>query len=104
MHDTWHRRLTASAAVLALASLRISHLFATPWTVLWPRAMVMGGAYTAIAEGPVGAYWNPAVLGQPENPSGVQVPIGARAEFNGSVLQGANDLNQINKDCAAGGA
>jgi len=81
--------------LLLQCSILANSLYATPWTVLGPRAMGMGGAYTAIAEGPVGAYWNPAGLGQPENPSGIQVPIGAQGVFSGSVLQGANDINKI---------
>lgn len=89
------RRLLASICAAALVGSAVNPLYATPWTVLGPRAIGMGGAYTAIAEGPVGAYWNPAGLGQPENPSGVAVPISAQGTFSGSVLQGANDLHQV---------
>ena len=42
---------------------------ATEWHVLGARSMAMGGSGVALAGGPVGAYWNPAGLGQIENPS-----------------------------------
>ncbi|MEK7746157.1 MAG: conjugal transfer protein TraF, partial [Elusimicrobiota bacterium] len=61
----------------------------------------MGGAGVAIAQGPEASYWNPAGLGQLYNTSGLAFPIGARGEFTGTVLQGANDLNQLAQDCDA---
>ena len=75
---------------------------ATQWVTMGPRAMAMGGAYTAIAEGPVGAYYNPGALGQViDNPSGVQVQGSGRAEFAGLAIQGANDYFQVAKACKA---
>jgi len=87
--------LSSAAAVSASA---------TPWHVMGPRAMGMGGAYTAIAQGPSAAYWNPAGLGQLYNTWGLEVPAGFRMEFTGAVLQGANDLNDLNKTCSGAGA
>jgi len=75
--------------------------WATEWHSFGARAMGMGGVGVALAQGPVGAYWNPAGLGQIENPSGLQIPLSAHAELSGPVLEGANDLNQIGKDCQA---
>ncbi|HAM35380.1 MAG TPA: hypothetical protein DEB40_10215 [Elusimicrobia bacterium] len=77
---------------------------ATEWHVLGTRAMGMGGAGVAVAEGPVGAYWNPASLARSESPSGVQVPVDAHMELTGNFLEGANDLYDISKDCLASGA
>ncbi|MEK9144112.1 MAG: hypothetical protein AAB339_00715, partial [Elusimicrobiota bacterium] len=74
---------------------------ATQWHDFGPRAMGMGGAGVAIAQGPEASYWNPAGLGQLYNTSGLAFPIGARGEFTGTVLQGANDLNQLAQDCDA---
>ena len=33
-----------------------------------PRALGMGGAYVAVAEGSISSYWNPAGLGRLEYP------------------------------------
>ncbi|PCI40404.1 MAG: hypothetical protein COB53_01370 [Elusimicrobia bacterium] len=73
---------------------------ATPWHNLGPRAMGMGGAHVAIAQGPSAAYWNPAGLGQLFDSSGVEILAGIRVEATGGVLLGANDLNQLAKDCS----
>ncbi|MFA6002662.1 MAG: conjugal transfer protein TraF [Elusimicrobiota bacterium] len=75
--------------------------YATEWHVLGARAMGMGGAGVAVAEGPVGAYWNPATLARPESPSGVQIPVDAHIEITGQFLEGANDLNDISDACQA---
>ncbi|MDE1976284.1 MAG: hypothetical protein KGI84_03360, partial [Elusimicrobia bacterium] len=69
---------------------------AVEWQSFGPRAMGMGGAGVALAQGPVASYWNPAGLGQVENPSGFELPVGAQASINGSLIQGIKDLNQLN--------
>lgn len=89
----------AACAALALAAAPAR---ATSWHNLGPRAMGMGGAQVALAQGPLASYWNPAGLGQLYNSSGFAFGGGARGAFTGSVLEGANDLNQLNKDCSAG--
>ena len=95
---TMKRTLTLGFSLTVLAA----SVQATEWHVLGPRAMGMGGAGVALAQGPVGAYWNPAGLGQTENPSGIQVPIGMNLELTGQFLEGANDFHDISKDCPAG--
>jgi len=87
-----------------LALLLAAPAGAVPWHTFGPRAMGMGGAHVAIAQGPTASYWNPAGLGQLYNESGFEFPIGARAEFTGTVLEAANDLNEIKKACDAGNA
>ena len=88
---------------LFLSSILIANISsATEWHVLGARSMAMGGAGVALAGGPVGAYWNPAGLGQIDNPSGLQIPVGVHLAVSGSVLQGANDLYQIQKACNSG--
>lgn len=91
-------------SVLATILLLPLSASATEWHNYGARAMGMGGTGTALAQGPVGAYWNPGGLDQKENPWGVEVPIAGHAAITGEFIQGANDLNQINKDCQAGGA
>ncbi|MFH1618937.1 MAG: conjugal transfer protein TraF [bacterium] len=68
---------------------------AEQWKILGPRPMGMGGAFVAVAKGPIAQYWNPAGLAQEENTSGLELPIGARAEFTGGVLQDANALGRL---------
>lgn len=86
----------------ALAAALASPAGAVPWHTFGPRAMGMGGAHVAIAQGPSAAYWNPAGLGQLYNESGIEFPIGARAEFTGTVLEAANDIEELRKACQAG--
>lgn len=89
------------AALVAL--LFAANASATEWNVLGPRALAMGGAGVALPQGAQSAYWNPAALGLADNPSGLQVPMGGHLGITGSVLKGANDLNQLNKDCSGTG-
>lgn len=89
-------RLSLGFLILSLAAPAL----ATQWVTMGPRAMGMGGAYTAIAEGPLGAYYNPGALGQVvENPSGVVLHGSGRYEITGSVLEGANDAYELSKIC-----
>ena len=61
-----------------------------------PRALGMGGAGVATAQGPLAAYWNPAALGRKVgNAYGLQVPFGAHYGITGSVVEGANDLRAL---------
>lgn len=95
------RKLTSiifSAALLASAARPAA---AMPWHSMGPRAMGMGGSQVALAQGPLASYWNPAGLGQLYNKHGLSVPVGARGEFTGSVLEGANNVYQLHQDCAA---
>jgi hypothetical protein len=75
---------------------------ATEWTTLGPRPMAMGGAGVALPQGAQSAYWNPAALASADNPSGVQFPLGGRLNISGSVIQGAQDLHDINEACQNG--
>jgi hypothetical protein len=93
---------SALSAVLAL--LIASPAGATPWNDFGPRAMGMGGAQVAIAQGPLAAYWNPAGLGQLYDTTGFEAVGTGQAQFTGTILRGANDLNQVAQDCSSGGA
>ncbi len=90
-------RTTLSLALLAFCT----SASAAPWHTIGPRAMGMGGASVALAQGPLASYWNPGALGQLYNTNGLAIPFGLRGEFTGTVLQGANDLNQLISDCNA---
>src|SRR5206468_11370148 len=94
------RKFLALVTILSLAA----SASATEWQQLGPRALAMGGAGVALPQGAQSAYWNPAQLGLSDNPSGVQVPLGAHMGITGPVLKGANDLNHLNKECSSGGA
>lgn len=94
------KKLLAAALTAVLAA----PAGAVPWHTFGPRAMGMGGAHVALAQGPTASYWNPAGLGQLYNESGAEFPIGARAEFTGTVLEAANDLEELRKACAANNA
>lgn len=89
---------------LALAVALSTPAGAVQWHNMGPRAMGMGGAQVAIAQGPLASYWNPAGYGQLYNTSGLEIPIGGRGEFTGTVLEGAKDLNEIYNACKAGNA
>ncbi len=94
--------------MIKTSSLFLSLIFfaqtahATAWNILGPRAMGMGGAGVALAQGAVGSYWNPAGLGQVENPSGLQVPVSGHVAFSGSLLRGLNDIKTLNDNCPSG--
>lgn len=73
---------------------------ATQWVTMGPRAMGMGGAFVAVAEGPLGAYYNPGALGRIiGNPAGVVMQGSGHYEIGGSVFEGANDLYEIASRC-----
>jgi len=93
-------RKTIIASMLSFALA--GQAAATPWHDMGPRAMAMGGTGVALAQGPLAAYWNPAGLGQQYGTSGLIIPaVGIRLEATGTVLEGANDINEINKACEA---
>ncbi len=74
---------------------------AVEWNVLGARALGMGGAGVAVPQGPSDNYWNPANLGSAESKSGFAVPVGVHFGITGSVLEGANDLDELSKRSAA---
>lgn len=91
------RRLSASLALSVCLSLATQPVFADVFHILGPRATGMGGAFVAMAEGPIAQYWNPAGLAQEATASkwGIQLPVGARGEFTGGILKDANKLGDL---------
>jgi hypothetical protein len=88
-----NRSLLAALLLLAPGA----DVSAEVWHVLGPRATGMGGAFVAVAQGPIAQYWNPAGLAQEATASkwGLQAPVGAKVEFTGNVLQDANTLGDL---------
>lgn len=87
------------AVLLAAVPVR-----ALEWHTMGARAVGMGGAGVALAQGPIAAYWNPAALGRPStNAYGLQIPFGVHAALTGSVIEGAKNLKKVSDACASGG-
>ncbi len=85
-------------ALLALF-LAVSPASALEWHTRGARALGMGGAGVALAEGPLASYWNPAALGRPSvNAYGLQVPFGVHAALTGPVYEGAKNLQNLNNN------
>lgn len=83
--------LLLAALLLAAAPVR-----ALEWHARGARALGMGGAGVALAQGPLASYWNPAALGRPTaNTHGVQIPFGVHAALTGSVIEGAQNLENL---------
>jgi hypothetical protein len=69
---------------------------ALEWHARGPRALAMGGAGVALAQGPLASYWNPAALGRSgANSYGVQTPLGAHVALTGTVYEGMKDLQAL---------
>ncbi|MDD5302177.1 MAG: conjugal transfer protein TraF [Elusimicrobia bacterium] len=90
-------------AFLALLIASSSPVRALEWHARGARALGMGGAGVALAQGPLAAYWNPAALGRPtSNAYGLQIPFGVHAAMTGSVIEGAKNLKNLYDNKANG--
>lgn len=69
------------------------------WQIMGTRPMGMGGAFVAVAEGPIAQYWNPGglVKHDDDNYSGFQLPIGITAEATGSIAENASKIADMSK-------
>lgn len=72
----------------------ITSVYSEQWQVLGTRAMGMGGAYVAMAKGPVAQYWNPAGLAQKstETFNGLEISAGAGIEATGGILDNVTKI------------
>lgn len=86
-------------ALLAALSLA-APASAVDWNSLGARAVGMGGAGVAVPQGPVDVYWNPANLGAADSKTGFQVPLTAHFGLTGTMIEGANDLDEIANNAA----
>ncbi len=96
---------TSALLALLLLSVFVSPASALEWHARGARALGMGGAGVASAQGPLASYWNPAALGRTTvNSYGLAIPLGVHAGLTGSVIEGANDLRRMRDDANAGNA
>jgi hypothetical protein len=64
--------------------------------------MGMGGAFVAVAQGPIAQYWNPAGLVKSSaNVSGMDIPVGVMAEFTGDVVDHASQIGDLSSSYKA---
>ncbi len=71
-------------------------LSAEQWQVLGTRPMGMGGAFVAVAQGPVAQYWNPGgLVKSSSNVSGMDLHAGLDAEFTGGIIKNASDIGDM---------
>jgi hypothetical protein len=69
---------------------------AEQWQVLGTRPMGMGGAFVAVAQGPIAQYWNPAGLVKTTaNVSGMELPVGVGLEATGGILKNASQIGDM---------
>lgn len=75
---------------------------AEQWQVLGTRPMGMGGAFVAVAQGPIAQYWNPAGLVKSSaNVSGMEIPVGVTAEFTGNIVENASQIGDLAEQFSA---
>ncbi len=96
------KKIIAALFAVILAAAAPVGAAAEEWNTMGPRAMGMGGAGVALAQGPLASYWNPAALGRAtENSYGFQAPVSVHAALTGPVIAGANDLKNAQNACKA---
>ncbi|NLH39362.1 MAG: conjugal transfer protein TraF [Elusimicrobia bacterium] len=83
--------------IVAILSLSAVSVWAEQWQVLGTRPMGMGGAYVAMARGPIAQYWNPAGLAQVSSQtfSGLEIPVGAGIEVTGKLLDNVSNITEV---------
>lgn len=74
---------------------------AVDWNNLGARSVGMGGTGVAVPQGPADNYWNPANLGAVDSKTGFHLPVTAHFGLTGSMIEGANDLDELSKRSAA---
>jgi hypothetical protein len=71
-------------------------LHAEEWKILGTRPMGMGGAFVAVAKGPVAQYWNPGSLGKTSGKTiSTEIPIGVNVEFTGDIMKEASQISDM---------
>jgi|YNPMSStandDraft_1061717.scaffolds.fasta_scaffold00807_14 hypothetical protein len=81
----------------------ISVLYSEQWQILGTRSMGMGGAYVAMAIGPIAQYWNPAGLAQisTQTFNGFEVSAGVGIETTGGLLSNISEITDVSKQIDA---
>jgi hypothetical protein len=73
---------------------------AVDWNNLGARSVGMGGTGVAVPQGPADNYWNPANLGAVDSKTGFHLPVTAHFGVTGSMIEGANDLDELSNQAA----
>jgi len=82
--------------ILAVCAAMPAAVSAEQWQVLGTRPMGMGGAFVAVAQGPIAQYWNPGGLVKSSaNVSGMEIPVGVNAEFTGDIIKNASSIGDL---------
>ncbi len=83
--------------LIALTCVAVpASLCAEQWQTLGTRPMGMGGAFVAVAQGPIAQYWNQAGLVKSSaNVSGMEIPVGVNAEFTGDIVKNASQISKM---------
>ncbi|MFH1896961.1 MAG: hypothetical protein ABH886_01780 [Candidatus Desantisbacteria bacterium] len=70
---------------------------AEQWQTLGTRPMGMGGAFVAVAQGPIAQYWNPGglAMASSDTVSGMELPITAGVEMTGDVMKNASAIGDM---------
>jgi len=81
----------------------IPALYSEQWQILGTRPMGMGGAYVAMARGPIAQYWNPAGLAQisTQTFNGFEVSAGVGIEATGGLLSNVSEITDVSKQIDA---
>jgi hypothetical protein len=83
--------------ILAIVPLLSCSAGAEQWKILGTRPMGMGGAFVAMAQGPIAQYWNPAglAMASADTVSGVELPITAGIEMTGDIMKNASAIGDM---------
>lgn len=86
-----------SVLTLVIVFLLSCSADADQWKILGTRPMGMGGAFVAMAQGPMAQYWNPAGLAMAsvDTASGVEIPITAGIEMTGDIMKNASAIGDM---------
>lgn len=70
---------------------------AEQWKTLGTRPMGMGGAFVAMAQGPMAQYWNPGGLAMKSSASisGLEIPITMGLEATGDILKNTSEIGEM---------
>ena len=90
--------------IIALACASVpATLSAEQWQILGTRPLGMGGAFVAVAQGPIAQYWNPAGLAMASSKtvSGMEIPLTAGVELTGGIMKNATDIGSMSSQLSS---
>lgn len=95
MYGGFMKRIIIASFLIFITNLSYSE----QWQIVGTRAMGMGGAYVAMARGPIAQYWNPAGLIQvsSQNFSGLEINAGVGIEATGGILDHVSEITDLSK-------